>query len=69
MYAIQASVSIVVDGWTRTRQLPTFYLDKNVQGIVDERHAKLIAEDILNPLKNNDLAVFISATYVGSKGS
>jgi len=67
-YAIQSSVSIVVDGWTRTRQNPTFYLDKNVQGIVNEKHAEAIAFDIINPLRDENLTVNVSATYVGSVG-
>lgn len=63
-YAIQASVSVIIDGWTRTRQLPTFYLDKECQGIVNEHHAKSIAFDIINPLHNSDITVNMSVSFV-----
>ena len=33
--------------WTRTNQIPTFYLDSNMQGIVDAEHAEKIARRIL----------------------
>lgn len=49
MYAIQATYSHrTPDGWNGVRQIPTFYLDENVQGIVDEAHAEKIARDILS---------------------
>lgn len=63
-YAIQANVSVVVDGWTRTRQLPTFYLEKECQGIVNEQHAEAIAYDIINPLRNENLTVNMSVSFV-----
>lgn len=49
MYAITAAInSFNDDGWISTRPLPTFYLDSNIQGIVDEDHATKIAHDILD---------------------
>ena len=63
-YAIQATVSTVVEGYTRTQQIPTFYLDREVQGIVNEKHAEAIACDIINPLRNENLKVSVSATFV-----
>lgn len=33
--------------WTKTKQLPTFFLHSAVQGIVDKGHAEKIARDIL----------------------
>jgi len=33
--------------WMRTSQIPTFYLDSNMQGIVDSDHAEKIARRIL----------------------
>jgi hypothetical protein len=47
-----------------TRQLPTFYLDSNVQGIVDGEHATHIAFDILNPTNSQDFIVYTSITAV-----
>ena len=36
------------DGWASEFQLPTFYLDSNVQGIVSEEHAEKIARTIVD---------------------
>lgn len=47
MYAINA---VVVKGGISS-QVPTFYLDENVQGIKDENHAINIARDVLDPFK------------------
>jgi hypothetical protein len=48
MWQITASVEIAtVDGWTSTRQLPTFYLDENVQGITQENGAVKVARDVI----------------------
>ena len=48
MYAITANYEHTTpDGYTGSRQIPTFYLDEHVQGIVDEAHAVNIARDIL----------------------
>ena len=48
MYAIQATVRAATSGGgVVTRQVPTFYLDENVQGIVSEEHARQIAAEIL----------------------
>lgn len=51
MYAISAHVVTRADGdgWRATRQMPTFYLDESVQGIVSEDHARRIAKHILDP--------------------
>ncbi len=50
MYAITATVSRETeDGWSSLQQVPTFYLDENVQGIVNEDHAGLIAFKIIDP--------------------
>jgi hypothetical protein len=35
----------------KTIQIPTFILDENIQGIVNEEHAKQIAEEIICPLE------------------
>jgi hypothetical protein len=48
MYAITATVEVdKLNGWTSTRQVPTFYLDERVQGIGSEDAARQIAQDIL----------------------
>lgn len=71
MYAITATTRRQFnqgkgDAWTysiETRQVPTFYLDENVQGIVDEGHARLIASDIVDPY-HDCFAVNITAIKI-----
>lgn len=47
MYAITA---VVTDSTGVCHQLPTFFLDENVQGIVSEDHARRIAALVIrNP--------------------
>ena len=40
-----------------TSQLPTFYLDNRVQGIMNEAHARFIAEEIINPCRVKGIKV------------
>ena len=47
-----------------THQIPTFYLNSDVQGIVDVHHAAKIAEEIVNPAKLDTLTPHINATTV-----
>ena len=48
IYCIQATrTTTTTDGYTRTTQIPTFYLHGAVQGIVSEQHAESIARDML----------------------
>jgi len=53
MYIIHATVNGI--------QIPTFFLDENIQGITSEWHAEYIAQDILNPMHDPNLRVSISA--------
>ena len=63
LYQIQATVvEKRADGYSVTHQIPTFYLDSNIQGIVSEEHAAKIATDILNPAKLASLQVHVAAT-------
>lgn len=49
MYAIMAHrTTVLANGWVSNRSIPTFYLDENVQGIIGEEHAKMIAHSILD---------------------
>lgn len=50
-YQIQATVARTEDGRTITKQIPTFYLHKDVQGIMDTDHAILIARQIIDPFQ------------------
>jgi hypothetical protein len=51
MYAIVATMVKVSEEfpYVSVRQIPTFYLDESVQGIVSEDHAARIARTILDP--------------------
>ena len=52
MFIVQATaVYKTEDGWTGTIQIPTFYLHEDMQGIVNEEHAKEIAKRIIDPWK------------------
>lgn len=58
MYAITATVSrTTIDSWTSTRQVPTFYLDESVQGIVSAEHAEQIARGIIDPFGEYEVHV------------
>ena len=54
MYAITVNIVMREGNWNRCGSLPTFYLDENVQGITDERHAEMIARTIVDPLGRYD---------------
>lgn len=48
VYAVTATVEHDAgDGYTGSRQIPTFYLHADVQGIVDEAHAEKVATAIV----------------------
>lgn len=53
LYAVTAQIipfQHAAGGWrSNGLQLPTFYLDPSVQGIMDETHAKIIARAIVDP--------------------
>ncbi len=66
MWAISATVKDFTDYDLEVNQIPTFYLDENVQGIVNENHAESIAKDIINPTRNPLIQVIVTAVNVGS---
>lgn len=47
MWAIHAVANVSEGDWTSARQLPTFYLNGDVQGIVSADHACRVALDIV----------------------
>lgn len=62
MYAITAQIQTYEqDGnaraWSGSRQIPTFYLDENVQGITDTGHAVRIARQIIDPFSALNVTV------------
>ena len=50
--------------WTITKQIPFFYLDGEVQGILNEEHAKKIAKSILNPFDDDNSTVSVFAQVI-----
>jgi len=64
MWAITATVTYYCEGWQTTRQVPTFYLNENVQGILTEAHAKRITHTIINPFDDPDIETSITAVKV-----
>lgn len=52
MYAVSATVTGQTTlGVTTTRQVPTFYLDERVQGLISEDHASRVALDVIDPAR------------------
>lgn len=65
MYAITATISGTnTEGWEFSCGLPTFYLNANVQGIMNEAHAEKIARAILDPLALSRYTYHITAVQV-----
>jgi hypothetical protein len=51
VYAVTATVEHrTALGWTGSRQVPTFYLNPQVQGITSAEHAERIAREIIDPM-------------------
>ena len=55
------------DGSCTTIQVPTFFLDSSVQGIVSEEHAAKIVSDICNP--TNHPHIIVHANVYEFKGT
>ena len=55
LYQIVSTVRTKEDGYEKAIQIPTFFLESSIQGIIDEQHAKDIAKTIINP--NNDYII------------
>jgi hypothetical protein len=62
-YAISATISHVVNGYSTSHQIPTFFLEGDIQGIMDEKHAEKIAGFVINPF--GEYVACISAVKVG----
>ena len=62
LYAIPATAVKTDKSGTTSYQVPTFYLNGNVQGIVDVAHAERIAREVINP--TNDPALKVNAYVV-----
>jgi hypothetical protein len=63
-WCVQAQLERTENGWTCSKQVPTFYLDGNVQGFSTFVGAGAIARQILNPTNDPNLTVHISVERV-----
>lgn len=63
-YQVTAQVAKTIVGGTVSYQVPTFYLNSGVQGIVDAKHAETVALDVVNPTKDPSLTVSCYVTTV-----
>jgi len=59
MYQVTGHVHIETGNETRLVQLPTFFLDADIQGIVDCDHAKRIAANMIQSVMTAPSAVFL----------
>lgn len=57
LYVITAQVLTSRDGYSGSVQVPTFYLDSAIQGIVNAKHAADIAATIIDPLGIYELSI------------
>lgn len=65
MYAIQVNVITEHGEFQTCQQLPTFYLNPRVQGIIDDAHAAEVAESMLRTVNDSPRVKFeISASKV-----
>lgn len=68
LYVVTANVHIKdKDGWIKTLDIPTFFLSKDIQGIVSEEHAKKIVGDMLNPTADSNIRVSSSIVEIDSE--
>lgn len=57
-YTVTATITKQTPHGTITKQIPTFYLDSDVQGIVSAEHAKKIARTIIDPFDEHEVHVY-----------
>lgn len=61
MYAVMAIIGRKIpDGSWPLRQVPTFYLDESVQGIVSAEHAEQIAREVIDPFRQYEVHVTVA---------
>jgi hypothetical protein len=63
-FCCQPTVKVHRNGWTVSTQVPTFYLLKCVQGILNEEAAKELVRRICNPIDDMSVAVTENVTEV-----
>lgn len=66
IYCAQPTINVTDRKGTTTIQVPTFYLDSRVQGILDSQHAARIVADVCNPTKNHKIKVNSNVCAIGT---
>ncbi len=59
IYCVTAQVERKVKGAIISGQVPTFFLDDRIQGIMGVDHAKFIAAEIINPFRLKGIKLHI----------
>jgi hypothetical protein len=67
-YTVQATVTHTMNDGRIVKQIPTFCLNKQIQGIVDLNHAVVIAYDILMPFPHLE-NITVSFCIVDEQGN
>jgi hypothetical protein len=67
-YAITATITKRTPNGTITKQISTFYLDSNVQGIVSAEHAEKIARTIIDPFDEHEVHVYTEDSRIDEGG-
>ena len=57
MFQVLATVTKTTPEGSVVTQVPTFFLDGNIQGIVSLEHADQIAQEIINPTGTENIRV------------
>lgn len=63
-YCCQPQVVSKNGQWETSIGIPTFYLFRSVQGIVDKEHAERIVRSICNPTQNPAIIVYPNVNLV-----
>jgi hypothetical protein len=61
IWCITATIEKKTKDGVQTSQVPTFFLDDRVQGIMGEGHAKFIGAEIINPMRLKNITLHVSA--------
>lgn len=64
MYCCIPTVTETTKKWSLVHQVPMFYLNPRVQGIVSVKHAEGIVTGICNPSHNKNIVVSPNVTEV-----
>jgi len=64
LQVIAAATHTMTNGSTMTVQIPTFYLDTGVQGIINGEQAQRIATKIINPFESTTIQVHCTISEI-----